>query len=56
MANQSDIYRLRAISAEQRAKQSADASIKKEWDDLAIQWHLIANVVGANKAHEIDVV
>ena len=38
------IFRLRAVAAEHRARTAADATAKREWEDLAIQWHLLANV------------
>lgn len=44
MAEQSATYRLRALASEQRAREASDPTIKKEWEDLAIQWHLIANI------------
>ena len=44
MAEQSATYRLRALASEQRAREASDPAIKKEWEDLAIQWHLIAHI------------
>jgi len=37
-------YRLRALTSEQRARHASDSTIKREWEELAIQWHSIANV------------
>ncbi len=34
---------LRALSAEQRARDASDPAVKKEWEALAIEWHLLAN-------------
>jgi hypothetical protein len=57
MADQSNVYRLRAVACEQRSKQTADPTVKKEWDELAIEWHLLANIVAqaTNKIPKIDV-
>lgn len=44
MAEQSSTYRLRALASEQHAREASDPAIKKEWEDLAIQWHLIAHI------------
>ena len=39
MAEQSSTYRLRALASEQHAREASDPAIKKEWENLAIQWH-----------------
>ena len=44
MVEPSSTYRLRALASEQRAREASDPTIKKEWEDLAIQWHLIAHI------------
>ena len=44
MVEPSATYRLRALASEQRAREATDPAIKKEWEDLAIQWHLIAHM------------
>jgi hypothetical protein len=33
---------LRALASEQRAHDASDPAIKKEWEALAIEWHLLA--------------
>jgi hypothetical protein len=45
MKGESRIYRLRAVLCEQRARDASDQLIKAEWDELAIEWHLLANAV-----------
>jgi len=40
MIEPSSTYRL----SEQRAREASDPVIKKEWEELAIQWHLIAHI------------
>lgn len=44
MVDQSSTYRLRALASEQHAREASDPTIKKEWEELAIQWHLIAHI------------
>jgi hypothetical protein len=44
MVEPSSTYRLRALASEQHAREASDPAIKKEWEDLAIQWHLIAHI------------
>jgi hypothetical protein len=58
MVEPSSTYRLRALASEQRAREASDPAIKKEWEDLAIQWHLIAHVAAElrGNASKIDVV
>jgi hypothetical protein len=34
---------LRAIASEQRARDASDPAIRKEWEALAIEWHLLAS-------------
>jgi hypothetical protein len=40
---QSEVYRLRAVTCEQRAGQVTDPALKREWEELGIEWHLLAN-------------
>jgi hypothetical protein len=44
MVDSSSTYRLRAVAAEHRARIASDADAKKEWEELAIQWHLLAGL------------
>jgi hypothetical protein len=57
MVEPSSTYRLRAPASEKRAREGSDPAIKKEWEDLAIQWHLIAHVAAElrGNASKIDV-
>lgn len=36
--------RARALACEQNARSAMDAALRREWEELAIQWHLMANV------------
>ena len=51
MVEPSSTYRLRALASEQRAREASDPEIKKEWEDLAIQWHLIAHIAAELKGY-----
>ena len=57
MKSESHLFRLRAIHGEQRARGAADPLIKAEWEELAIEWHLLANAVAeaSGEAPQIDV-
>jgi hypothetical protein len=51
MVEPSSTYRLRALASEQHAREVSDPAIKKEWEDLAIQWHLIAHIAAELRGH-----
>lgn len=40
---QSDIYRTKALACEQRASDASDPASKQDWEELAIEWHTMAN-------------
>lgn len=42
-----DTYRLKALAAEQMAREFRDPEVRKQWAELAIEWHLLASVAGA---------
>jgi hypothetical protein len=44
MSDLSYLYRSRAVACEQRCREISDPALKREWQDLAIQWHLMSNV------------
>jgi hypothetical protein len=39
----SDECRVKAFFCERQAKKCADVPIKQQWEELAIQWHFMAN-------------
>ena len=57
MNPESRLFRLRAVQCEQRARDSADPLIKGEWEELAIEWHLLANAIGkaSGETPQIDI-
>ena len=57
MNPESHLFRLRAVQCEQRARDAADALIKREWEDIALEWHLLANAIGkaSGETPQIDI-
>jgi hypothetical protein len=51
-------YRLRSLASEQRALKESDPDLKKGWQDLAIEWHLLANLAAqaADDKPQVDIV
>ena len=43
-ADRSGLFRMRALFCEQRADQTSEPASKPEWEELAIEWHTIANL------------
>jgi hypothetical protein len=43
MTSRSKIFRLKALECEQRARETTDPASKENWQELAIEWHAIAN-------------
>ena len=42
--NRSERFRLKALISEQRARESTDRRSKHDWEELAIEWHMMANL------------
>ena len=49
-----DLYRLKALEAEQRAKEAPDPEIRRQWSDLAIEWHAMAYFAGTSPRRSLD--
>jgi hypothetical protein len=43
------LCRLKAIAAEHRAREAGDPAQRQDWEELAIEWHLMANLAGAGE-------
>jgi hypothetical protein len=41
-------YRLRALASEHRAIVTSDSNVKKEWEELAMQWHFMSNAAAVD--------
>jgi hypothetical protein len=55
--NRSKQFRLKALLSEQRALESTDQRSKQDWDELAIEWHMMANLAAgeSGETSEIEV-
>jgi hypothetical protein len=42
-SNRTGMYRMKALVCEQRAHDSSDPTSKQDWEELAIEWHTMAN-------------
>jgi hypothetical protein len=40
----SSALRIKALACEQRARESTDPASKRDWEELAIQWHTMAHL------------
>jgi hypothetical protein len=38
-----DMYRAKALDCEQRAREASHPTSKRDWEELAIDWHAMAN-------------
>jgi hypothetical protein len=58
LKNLTDNYRIKALMCEQRATEVSDPASKRDWAELAIEWHTMASLAArANgEAHLIEVV
>ena len=57
MEAQNSTFLLRAVQCELRARDAPDPLMKTEWEEIAIEWHLLANAVAQASGEEdqIDV-
>ena len=51
----SEKYRLKALTCEKLAREATDEETSAAWDELAIEWHILASRIAQdNKDVEID--
>ena len=43
MVSKHNDYRMQAAVCEKRAEEATDREIKRQWQEIAIQWHFMAN-------------
>jgi hypothetical protein len=57
-ANRAGVFRLKALFSEQRARESTDQRSKHDWEELAIEWHMMANLAASanGETSQIDIV
>jgi hypothetical protein len=53
-AFQSDWHRTRALQCEARAHEATDATVKRDWQEIAIEWHLLATTTANQEMSQID--
>ena len=44
IAGRAGIFRLKALFSEQRARESTDPTSRDDWQELAIEWHMMAHL------------
>jgi hypothetical protein len=47
IASRSGVFRLKALFSEERARESTDQTSREDWQELAIEWHMMANLAEA---------
>jgi hypothetical protein len=55
LASRSSIFRLKALFSEQRAKESSGPRARDDWEELAIEWHMMANLAANAKTESIQI-
>jgi hypothetical protein len=50
VSEQSAVFRLRALFSEQRAAESSNPASKQDWEELAVEWHTMANLAARPKS------
>jgi hypothetical protein len=51
---QSDWHRTRALQCEELAQDATDAGVKRGWQEVAIEWHLLATSTANQEMSQID--
>jgi pilus assembly protein Flp/PilA len=51
--NRSGIFRLKALFCEQRARESSEPRSRSDWEELAIEWHMMANLASGAKTFQL---
>ena len=51
-----DKYRTKALLCEQRVVEATDPTSKRDWEELAIEWHTMANFAARSngETHSIE--
>ena len=53
ITSRSGVFRLKALFSEERARESTDPTSRDDWQELAIEWHMMANLA-ADESGEIS--
>jgi hypothetical protein len=49
-------HRARALLCEQREHEAPDAASRREWTELATEWHLLASAAASDEKSDIEIV
>jgi hypothetical protein len=44
ITDRSDLLRLKALSCEERSRESSDPTSRQDWAELAMEWHTMAHL------------
>jgi hypothetical protein len=51
IASRASVFRLKALFSEERARESTDQTSREDWEELAMEWHMMASLAaGASDA------
>ncbi len=53
-ANRTDVFRLKALFCEQRAREATNQASKRDWEELAIEWHMMANLAAGGERRDFQ--
>jgi hypothetical protein len=53
ITSRSNIFRLKALFSEQRARESSEPRSRNDWEELAIEWHTMANLAARAKGESV---
>ncbi len=56
LTSRSGVFRLKALFSEQRARESRDQASRQDWEELAIEWHMMANLAAGGENSTIRLV
>jgi hypothetical protein len=52
--SRTEMYRMKALACEHRAREASDPTSKRDWEELAIEWHTMANFAARATDEPID--
>ena len=55
MPKLSEVYRIRALTAEASAKAAPDPATKVAWTQIAIEWHALAAKTAVDIAKDLEI-
>jgi hypothetical protein len=55
VTSRSSIFRLKALFSELRAKESSEPRFRDDWEELAIEWHTLANLAAKAERESIQI-